>query len=243
MNRRDAIAGLALLASGQEGRAAETGGIPAFSSAPLGPGPVAGWQHQTLPKVERTNLFEIARDGDRRALRVMSSSAASTWLTKVQGDHASRAALQWQWKVSKALTGSDLRSKQGDDYAARLYVLFDLPADRLTLGDRLRMQAARTLAGVEVPAAALCYVWGSDQAAGTTGWNPYTDRVRMIVVDSGDAQAGRWRTITRDLRRDWTEAFGGTVPPIGAIAVGADTDNTRDSVEAWFGDVVLSATP
>ncbi|MGE4242636.1 DUF3047 domain-containing protein [Ramlibacter sp.] len=240
MNRRGALAGLAVLAMGHDGHAASAWTIPWFSSAPLGPGPVSGWQHQTLPKVERANQFEVVADGERRALRVTSSSSASTWLTRLQGELGPRPTLQWQWKVTKALPGSDLRSKQGDDYAARLYVLFDLPPDRLTLADRLRMQAARALAGVEVPAAALCYVWGSAQPAGTTGWNPYTDRVRMVVVDSGDAQAGRWRANTRDLRRDWEEAFGGPIPPVGAIAVGADTDNTRDNVEAWFGDVVVT---
>ncbi len=243
MNRRQTIAFMAALAASRRALAANPLVIPKLSTAPLGPGPAPGWQHQTLPKVERANQFEIAMDGDRRALRVASSSSASTWLARVTGETGSRPTLQWQWKVSKALAGSDLRIKQGDDYAARLYVLFDLPAERLSLGDRLRMQAARTLAGVEVPAAALCYVWGSAQAAGVTGWNPYTDRVRMVVVDGGDTHAGRWRTVNRDLRRDWDEAFGGAMPPVGGIAVGADTDNTRDTVETWFGDIVLSSTP
>ncbi len=240
MKRRQAIAGLAAFATGYGSFAGDASSIPGFSTASLGPGPVPGWQHQTLPKVERSNRFEIAADRELRALRVTSSSSASTWLSRVQAEPGQRAALQWQWKVSKSLAGSDLRIKQGDDYAARLYVLFDLPADRLTLADRLRMQAARTLAGVEVPAAALCYVWGSAQPAGTTGWNPYTDRVRMVVVDSGDTHAGRWRTVSRNLLRDWEEAFGGAMPPVAAIAVGADTDNTRDTVEAWFGDVALT---
>jgi Protein of unknown function (DUF3047) len=241
VNRRDAIAGLAVLARSHDAQAASASAIPRFSLAPLGPGLVSGWQHQTLPKVERSNVFEIVADGEQRALRVTSSSSASTWLARVKEDLGPRPTLQWPWKVSKSLAGSDLRTKRGDDYAARLYVLFDLPSERLTLADRLRMQAARTLAGVEVPAAALCYVWGSAQPVGTTGWNPYTDRVRMVVVDSGDTHAGHWRAISRDLRRDWEDAFGGAMPPIGGIAVGADTDNTRDNVEAWFGDIVLAS--
>lgn len=243
MKRRQTVAMLAALAAGPRAFAADALVVPRFSVAPLGTGPAPGWQHQTLPKVERANQFEIAMDADRRALRVTSSSSASTWLARVKGETGSRPTLQWQWKVSKALPGSDLRVKQGDDYAARLYVLFDLPVERLSLADRLRMQAARTLAGVDVPAAALCYVWGSIQAAGTTGWNPYTDRVRMVVVDSGDTDAGRWRTVNRDLRRDWEEAFGGPMPPVSAIAVGADTDNTRDRVETWFSDIVLAGSP
>ena len=66
-------------------------------------------------------------------------------------------------------------------------------------------------------------------------------RVRMVVVDSQNAQADRWRSHTRDLRRDWADAFGGTMPRVGGVAVGADTDNTGDQVTAWFGDLRLEA--
>lgn len=217
--------------------------IPLLSTAPLGTGVAPGWQHQTLPKVERPNQFELVPDGDRRVLQVRSASSASSWLAKVDIAPARAQRLQWRWKVSRSLEGSDVRSKQGDDYAARLYVLFDLPPERLSLGDRLRIQAARAVSGVEVPAAALCYVWGHAQPAGSTAWNPYTDRVRMVVVDSGNGHAMQWRSVARDLRRDWEEAFGGAMPAVRGIAVSADTDNTRDRVEAWFGDIVLAPAP
>ena len=95
---------------------------------------------------------------------------------------------------------------------------------------------ARLLAGADVPTAALCYVWGRAQPAGSSGWNPYTDRVRMVVVDSGDTQAGQWRSHRRDLRSDWAEAFGGALPRISGLALSADTDNTGEQVEAWFAD-------
>ncbi len=138
--------------------------------------------------------------------------------------------------MSHSLAGSDLRRRGGDDYAARLYVFFDLPAERLSLSDRLRIQALRLLSGADVPTAALCYVWGRAQAVGSSAWNPYTDRVRMIVVDSGDDLPLQWRAHARDVPRDWTEAFGGAVPRVSGVAVSADTDDTGDSVQAWFGD-------
>ena len=143
--------------------------------------------------------------------------------------------------MSRALAGSDLRSKDGDDFAARLYVFFDLPPERLSLGDRLKLAAARALSGSELPAAALCYAWGHAQPVGASGPNPYTDRVHMVILDSQDAQAGRWRSHARDLRRDWAEAFGGAMPRVGGVAVGADTDNTGSAVTTWFGDLRLEA--
>lgn len=241
--RRQALVLLAGLSAGTAVRAQEPALIAPFSGAAPGSGVAPGWRHQTLPKVERANQFAIVADEGRRVLQVRSSGSSSSWLAKLAGDAGPRPSLSWQWRVSRALDGSDMRTKQGDDYAARVYVLFDLPLDRLSLGDRLKIQASRALSGVDVPAASLCYVWGNAQAAGSTAWNPYTDRVRMIVVDSGNTHAKTWRPVSRDLRRDWEEAFGGAMPPVGAIAVGADTDNTGESVEAWFSDMVMRGQP
>ncbi len=59
----------------------------------------------------------------------------------------------------------------------------------------------------------------------------------MIVVDGGDAQANQWREVSRNVEQDWAEAFGGPVPRIKGVAIGADTDNTADTVTAWFDDL------
>ena len=215
--------------------------IPPFSRAALGDEVPPGWTHQRLPKVERANLFSIVEDGARRVLQVQSAQSSSSWVHRLDLDAGQRPWLHWQWKVSRALAGSDLRSKDGDDFAARLYVFFDLPPERLSLGDRLKLAAARALSGSELPAAALCYAWGHAQPVGASGPNPYTDRVRMVILDSQDAQAGRWRSHARDLRRDWADAFGGAMPRVGGVAVGADTDNTGSAVTTWFGDLRLEA--
>ncbi|MBA3478401.1 MAG: DUF3047 domain-containing protein [Lautropia sp.] len=214
-----------------------------MSNAPPGAVVAPGWRHQTLPNVKRANDFALESDDGQQVVKVTSSSAASSWLTVLDIDPSKMPVLRWRWKVSRSLPGSDLQRKAGDDYAARLYVMFDLPAERLSPGDRLRLQAARLLSGADVPAAALCYVWGFDQPVGSTGWNPYTDRVRMIVVDSGDVYARQWREVSRNVERDWSDAFGGAIPRINGLAIGADTDNTADTVTAWFGDLRFLKEP
>jgi hypothetical protein len=243
IDRRQCLALIALGASSARADAGDPAQVPLLSSAPLGDKVAPGWAHQRLPKVERANDYAIEADGNRRVLHVRSASSASSWVTRLDVDPARTPWLQWQWKVSRSLAGSDLRVKPGDDYAARLYVFFDLPLERLSLKDRLGIRAARALSGAEIPAAALCYVWGNAQAPGATGWNPYTDRVRMVVLDSKDGDAGNWRPHARDVRRDWAEAFEGPVPHIGGVGIGADTDNTDDKVDAWFSDLRFAANP
>ncbi len=226
----------AILPTGQSG-------IPPFArdanDATISP----GWRHQLLPKVSRANQFALVADAGDSVLQVHSDVSASMLVAPTAVDLAATPYLRWRWKVSRSLSGSDVRTKAGDDYAARLYVLFDLPLDRLSLADQLTIRAAMLLGGGEIPTAALCYVWGNAQAPGSTAWNAYTNRLRMIVVESGNAFVGRWRSAVRNVARDYREAFGGEAPPVIAVAVGADTDNTRESVETRYGDLSFGSMP
>lgn len=227
--------GLAAGASGAELRPPQQ--VSPFSGAtPAAPVPTP-WLRQSLPGVERQNTFELVADAGRTVLEVRSDAAASTLTHALAIDPAQSPRLQWRWKVSRALTGSDFSRKSGDDYAARVYVLFDYPVEKLSLGDRVKMSLGRTLYGAELPTAAIAYVWGTAQKPDETGPNPYTDRVQMIVVDSGGGQAGQWREVERDLAADFRAVFGDEAPRVVGIAVSADTDNTGEAVVARFGDL------
>ena len=91
-----------------------------------------------------------------------------------------------------------------------------------------------------MPAAALCYVWDGKAAIGTSAWSPYSDRVRVIVVESGTANVNRWQEAERDVVADFRTAFGEDPPPISGVAVDSDTDNTGESVVTLYGDIRLS---
>lgn len=220
--------------------AAEPAQPAPFSRAAPGDAFPDEWRHQTLPKVERANRFDLVGDGGSTVLRVRSDASASALAHPLDVDPATTPVLAWRWKVSNPVAGSDFTRKDGDDYAGRVYVLFDFPVERLTVADRLKMTLARAAYGTELPTAAIAYVWGSAQPAGATGPNPYTDRVRMVVVDSGPQHAGEWVEVRRDVAADFRAAFGEAPPHITGIAVSADTDNTGERATALFGDLSFS---
>lgn len=212
-----------------------------FSAVAAGGAPPAPWQHRTLPRVPQTNRFALVEVDGRTVLQVRSEAAASTLVHPLALDPQRHPLLHWRWQVSNPVAASDFTRKDGDDYAARVYVLFDYPTERLPLLQRLSMALARNLHGTELPAAAIAYVWGTAQPAGATGPNPYTDRVQMIVVESGAARAGQWVTVRRDVAADFAAVFGEPAPPVTAVAVGADTDNTGEAVTTLFGDLWFAA--
>ncbi|MGB5832804.1 MAG: DUF3047 domain-containing protein [Thiohalocapsa sp.] len=210
-----------------------------FSGGSAGGAFPSGWRVAKLPGVDATRFSMVDVDGVT-ALRMDAADAGAALFRPVRVDPAETPMLRWRWRVGALIPGSDIRRKDGDDLPARLYVMFDYPLDKLTLIERGKIKLARTVAGDMVPAAALCYVWDSRLRAGTSLWNPYTDRVRIIVVNSGGADLGQWVSEERDVAADFRAAFGEEPPRISGIAVGADTDQTGATVSAWFGDIGFS---
>jgi hypothetical protein len=211
-----------------------------FSSAVPG-APPAPWRLVTLPKLPKHTRFEIVAFDGANVLRVAADGSYANLLHPLPGAPAQR--LRWRWRVERPIEGADLTRKEGDDVPARLCALFDLPLERLRFGDRLRVELGRTLFDRDLPAASICYVWDQKLPAGTWLANAFTDRVQMLVLRQGGY--GAWAEESRDLAADFARAFPhearAGVPPLSAIGVSADGDNTGGASLAYFGDLRLEA--
>lgn len=209
-----------------------------FSLASPGQVLPAGWRVVTLPRVTPAAI-ELVDDAGTTVLRVASRAAAGTAAHALDLDPASHPRLAWRWKVDRVVAHADLARREGDDFAARVYVFFDVRPSELPWKERVKLELARLVHGSDVPVAGLCYVWDNRHAAGTIVPNPYAPHIRTFVLESGAAQAGRWIDEKRDLAADFRAAFperAGPVPRITGIAAGNDTDQTGEEAIAWFGD-------
>jgi hypothetical protein len=194
----------------------------------------------TFRGIERHTRYTLVADPEQRTVvRAEARASASGMIRRLDVDAAATPLLRWRWKIARTIAGGDVTRRQGDDHAARIYVSFRYSPDRLSVTERAKYAAARLVYAEYRPHAALNYIWDSRAPVGTIVPNPYSDRVRMIVVDSGDARAGTWQLHERDIVADYRAAFGEEPPPIVGIALMTDTDNTGESAEAWYGDVEL----
>lgn len=221
-------------------------GLATFAAAAFAAPLPEGWRLVTLPKVKPA-VVEAAPAEGPDAIRIEADAGSASAVRTLDADPAATPLLTWRWKVDRVVAAADLGRKEGDDYAARMYVTFDVPLEALPFGARTRIRLARLFYGAQLPTAALCYVWDNRHPPGTTAWNAYTDQVRMVVVESGAARAGRWVEATRDLEADFRAAFGarhpGPVPHVTGIAVSSDTDQTGERVTAWFAGMRLERRP
>jgi hypothetical protein len=209
-----------------------------FSSAAPGAIPPP-WRVVTLPKLPKHTRYDIVPQDGALVLRVAADGSYANLLHPLAGERARR--LSWRWRVDTPIAQADLTRKEGDDVPARVCVLFDLPLERLRLTDRLKVELGRALFDRELPAASICYVWDRQLAPGTWLANAYTNRVQVLVLRRGGY--GAWAVESRDLAADFAHAFPheaqAGLPPLAAIGVSADGDNTGGSSLAYFGDLRL----
>ncbi|MES2858820.1 MAG: DUF3047 domain-containing protein [Pseudomonadota bacterium] len=231
----------ALLLTGLLSTAAFAAQPARFSGASVGTTLPNGWSVQPIPGVERQTRFDLVTADGGTVLRARADNAAASLRARVDIDAATTGQLAWRWKTERVLATADLTSKQGDDFAARLYVFFDRKAAQMSLAERVAYKLGRARYGDQLPAAALCYVWDNRQPVGTMRDNAYTGFVKMIVATSGTARQGDWVTLQRDIAADYRRAFGTAPPRITGIAVAVDTDNTGESTVSWFGDIRFAA--
>jgi hypothetical protein len=174
-------------------------------------------------------------------MRATAEASASGLIHRVDADPRETPVLRWRWKVENLISGADITRKQGDDYPARIYVAFAYDPSRASLAQRIKYGVARLIYGEYPPHSGLNYIWEGKASAGTIVSNPFTDNVRMIVVDSGPALLGQWVQHERNIRDDYRQAFGEEPPRISGIAIMTDTDGTGESATAYYGDIDLSA--
>ena len=201
------------------GRAAAQAAIPAMRFSGLRPGaPLPGeFSEQTFLGRARHTEFALVADEGGTVLRARAVASTSGLSRELAVDLRTHPILAWRWKVMNLISRSDMASKSGDDFPARLYVVF---------GRR-----------------ALCYVWDSRLPAGTIAPNAYSGRVQMVVADSGAAALGRWVARERNVAEDFRRGFGAEPPLTSGVVVSADTDNTGESAESYFGDIEFRARP
>jgi len=166
--------------------------------------------------------YRLVDDDGRRVLRADSRAAASGLYRRIRIDLERTPYLHWSWKIERTVGAPDETIKAGDDYAARVYVVFS----RGIFFWNTR---------------AINYVWASHQASGATWPNAFTANAQMLALRSGNELAGRWLDERRDVRADYRRLFGAEIRYVDAVALMTDTDNSGGAAVAYYGDIYFSA--
>ena len=175
-----------------------------------------GWINKSFKG--KTEYTWVKENGDP-FVRATSNNAASGLIYKINYDPQKYPFIIWNWKVDNIIASGDTAQKSGDDYAARLYVVFPSFFFWNTK--------------------AINYIWANKLPKNKAVPNPFTANNIMISKESGPSNTGRWITETGNVFEDYIRYFGEQPPKVSAIAIMTDTDNTGESTSASYGPIAI----
>jgi hypothetical protein len=210
-----------------------------FSKDAVGNTLPADWKPWTFKNIERHTTYTLVQDDHTVVVKAVAEASASGLVREIKINPKEYPIVEWRWKVNNILKKGDVYKKEGDDYPARIYITFEYDPSKLGFFEKAKYQAYRLLYGQYPPTAAINYIWASKAPIGTMVPNPYTDRVMMFVVESGEEKLNQWASEKRNVYEDYKKAFGQEPPMISGVAIMTDTDNTGESVTAYYGDILF----
>jgi hypothetical protein len=170
-----------------------------------------GWTEQTFRGKERT-----AYRMNAGVIEAECKASASGWLRREKVDLEATPHLRWRWKVDGIYAGIDEKKKGGDDFPARVYVVYD---------GGLAIWRTRSLV----------YVWSSTSAQGSDWPNPYTSQAHHVALRAGGP--GAWQEERRDVRADFKRYFGLELASLDGVAIMTDCDDAGGAMRASYADI------
>lgn len=184
-------------------------------SGPFAKQNLEGWKERSF---EGKTDYRLVEDQGVAVLQGHTQGQASVLYRENKVDVSSTPWLEWSWKVDQVYTDIDERTREGDDFPARLYVVVQtgfLPWQTVAIN----------------------YVWSSQQDIEEDWANPFTDKAHMVVVQSGQEQAGEWVHERRNVVEDFRKYHGIDVASLDGYAVMVDGDNGNRNATSWFGEI------
>jgi hypothetical protein len=203
-----------------------------------------GWQAWTLAKFKKQTSYDLVHKDGATVVMARADDSASALLHPLDRvDPRRYRDLAWRWKTEALIRDQDNTRSATEDAPLRLVIRFDGDRSKLDFSERMFSAQVKAVTGQELPYATLMYIWTRNAPRETVITSRFTERIRMIVAESGADKLGSWQQVRRDLFEDFRRAYGEEPGPITGIGIMTDTDNTGAQAQAWYGDIVLGTGP
>ena len=181
---------------------------------------IAQWQHK---KFNGMSEYQLTRIDGKKAIVASSKQSASALYNKTSINLDATPYLNWTWRVEEFPdTNADDNTKNGDDYAARIYVVFKTGFAFWDI-------------------ASLNYVWANQRPADDHWFNAYTNKVVMLAVESGSESRGQWQSYKHNVTADIKKYLGKDISKLSSIAIMTDSDDSKSQTKSYYGDIWFSA--
>lgn len=193
------------------------------------------WRPVHFPKIRQHTVYTHESGENQGYLKAESNASASALLYKGAFNVYNHPKVRWRWRVDHVYRKGDVRTKAGDDYPLRIYVLFQYDPARATVFQQAAYAIARGIYGEYPPHSALNYIWANrEDEKGLLVTNPYQGSAKMIALQGGAGRTGQWIEEQVHILDDYRKAFGTEPPPYASLGIMNDSDNTGESAVSFI---------
>lgn len=194
------------------------------------------WEIFRVPGKQSASYSYVRHDG-RDAVLAKAEASGSILRHRHRIEPDELGLVRFSWNVPNA--GANLALPQLEDVPVRVVLAFEGDRSRLSMKNAMLSELSRLLTGEEMPFATLVYSWSRVNQPGEVIVNDRTDRIRKIVVDSGDHGYNEWRSYERDIRADYRKAFGEDPGALLSVAVFTEGERNEGQLQAFYGPLKL----
>jgi hypothetical protein len=180
-------------------------------------GGLAGWIER---RYNGRTLYKVVKDGGNKMLMAQSRASASALGKIVRFDPGRFSHLEWRWRIDDIIENGNALRPDANDHAAGVYVLF--------ARGKLPWQ-------VDV----IEYIWANALPKGHCASHPTQKNIRLMALESGRQRARQWVWERRNLAEDYRSLFESEPPPVVAVAIMTDTDQTGAHATAYYDDFIV----
>ncbi len=181
----------------------------------------SNWEKYSFTLEENTST--IKRYDDNNILKVVSNDSATGYWRDLNIKTQKSTKLSWYWRTNTILKDINQKSKFGDDYVGRMYVIFN-----------------NSTSFFDPNLKAICYVWGANLSQYEKFNSPYSENIKIIVLKNNRSKINTWFKENRNLYNDFEDAFGEPPSNISGVAFMVDTDNSDSNCTTWFDNISLN---
>ncbi len=175
-----------------------------------------------VKKVKKETTYTIGSNENGNFLRAEAQGKASGLGIEKKIDLLKTPFINITWKVEKDLSGIDEKSKQGHDYAARVFVIKQTGITALSKK-------------------AINYIFSSNNSVGKYWTSPYTKKSIDYVLASTQNNINTWVTVKTNVKEDFKKLHGIDVDEIEGVAIMTDTDNSKKNAIAYYQNIYFSS--
>ena len=175
-----------------------------------------------VKKVKGETSWTLGSNKNGNFIRAEAEGVGSGLGKEIKIDLNKTPFINITWKVEKDLSGIEETSKNGHDYAARVFVI-------------------KKTGSTPLSNRAINYVFSSNNDVGKNWRSPYTKKSIDYVLSTTKDNKDTWVTVKANVQKDFKRLHKIDVSEITGIAIMTDTDNSKLKAISYYQNIYFSA--